>query len=176
MNIVLAVGDQHHAAADCYKIRMLHSNAPSVRQANPEGRERALMQPLAYGFCIQHRLAIVDGMEGVRKETRRLVGLAGCVIVGPSPLQFSAIWCNLVQLGAIHCNSLVGIAEFHKAESSRNQKGRGMDGRGIKLTLAVETSAASRRRCGCWSWAIGSENYKSFFVFFWPDLVGFSRI
>jgi len=77
LNIVLSISDQYDATAKRDEIRMLHGNALPIRQANPEGRERALMQPLANGFCIQHRLAIVDGTEGVRKETQRPVGWAG---------------------------------------------------------------------------------------------------
>jgi hypothetical protein len=54
LNIVSPVGDEHDTAANGDKIRVLHGDSPPVRQADPEGRERRLMQPVANGFCIQH--------------------------------------------------------------------------------------------------------------------------
>jgi len=68
LNIVLSISDQYDATAKRDEIRMLHGNALPIRQANPEGRERALMQPLANGFCIQHRLPIVSQMQYLRKN------------------------------------------------------------------------------------------------------------
>lgn len=73
-HVIALVRDEHNVAANCDKIRMLLGDTPPVRQTNPEGRERALAQPVANGFYAQHRLPIVDGTRGVRKETRRLDG------------------------------------------------------------------------------------------------------
>ena len=89
LDIILAIGDQYHAAANRDEIRVLHGNGPSVRQANPERLERALVQPVANGFSVQHRLPIVDGIGGVRKETQRLSRrMCDC---SPSP---PSIQCN----------------------------------------------------------------------------------